>query len=199
MQFKNLLRNALDNRLKGKPVRQDPINDDDLEANRRNIGQSSDKQEDTKSGIIIQMFENSKIKSPPSKITDINLNSKDLRQIMYDANSYLKLANEELTHLSRGIGGKRRNKRSTLNINKIQTDKNREASVAPTKLTNEMIKSTYLNKIANEANSRKIMSISSAELPYPKPKKSSKKDFMKINIKNLSKVSKLNMRKFGQK
>ena len=31
LQFKRLLRDALDNRLKGKAIRQDPINEDDLE------------------------------------------------------------------------------------------------------------------------------------------------------------------------
>lgn len=40
----------------------------------------------------------------PTKIGDINMNIKDLRQIMYDANTFLKVANDEISHLTHKLG-----------------------------------------------------------------------------------------------
>lgn len=110
LQFKNILRNELDNKLKGRAIRQDPIHEDDIDSNRKRKITISLDQKYGDGKIAEQIFENSRIKSMPTKVSDINMNVKDLRQIMYDANTFLKVANDELTHMSHNYGtNKRRN------------------------------------------------------------------------------------------
>jgi len=107
LQFKSLLRIALDNRLKGRSIRQDPVSQEDIVIQPSQQIFNHEMLNSGSGNLVEKMFENSRLKSVPNKLSDINLNAKDLRQIMYDANTFLRIANDELAHLSH-VGGNRK-------------------------------------------------------------------------------------------
>jgi len=90
-------------------------------------------------------------------------------------------------------------KRSIIKSAKRQVvaNKNNKSGQLPDKMSNEMIKSAYLKQV----NDMKAGMLLDSDVLAPKVKSKTKrtKDFLKINIKNLSKVWKINMRRFGQK
>mmetsp|Transcript_30393 Transcript_30393/g.26925 ORF Transcript_30393/g.26925 Transcript_30393/m.26925 type:complete len:188 (-) Transcript_30393:698-1261(-) len=135
-----------------------------------------------------------------NKTADIQLGKRDLRQIMYEANALLKVANDELININqKGARGSNEEEliEETYKIDVIgNTSKNIIENTSKNVLTNTAIIKAESTSTLGKNDTKNLL--------FSKPKRGKSeryrakiRDFVKINVMNLSKVSNINKRRFG--